>query len=86
MRLGDVYDGTGHASNEDNASRALALHQVTSNGGSKEVGTVNVNGPKLANTVNGVFDGLEILGETSGGDEIVDLAVSLDDLCDTGLD
>lgn len=86
MRLGNVDDGTRHASNEDNASRALALHQVTSDRGSKEVGAVNVDGPKLANAVNGIFDGLKVLGETSRGDKVVDLAVGLDDFCDTGLD
>lgn len=59
---------------------------MASDTGSEEVSAVDVDTPELAQTVDGVVDGLKVLGETSRGDEVVDLAVGLDDLGDTGVD
>jgi hypothetical protein len=59
---------------------------VASDGGCEEVGAVDVDSPELAHAVDGVVDGLEVLGETGGCDEVVDLAVSCNDLGDASLD
>lgn len=68
LGLGNVDNGTGHGPDHDHGAGSIALHQVSGNAGSEEVGTVDVDGPKLAHTVDGVLDGLEVLGETSRGD------------------
>lgn len=88
IRLGlrNVDNGAGHGADHDHGTRSLALHQVTGNAGREKVGTVDVDGPQLAHAVNGVVNGLKVLGETSGGDEGVDLAVRLHDLGNTGVD
>lgn len=86
LRLGHVDNRARHAANHDHAAAALALHEVTGDRGSKEKGTVHVDGPQLAHAVDGIVDGLEILGKASRGDEVVNLAVSLDDLGNTGFD
>lgn len=59
---------------------------MTGDAGSEEVGTIDIDGPELAHAVDGVVNGLEVLGEARGSDEGVDLAVLLDDLCDAGVD
>lgn len=86
MRLGNVDNGAGHAANHDDAAGSAALHQVTGDTGSEEVGAVDVDAPELAQAVDGVVDGLEVLGKAGRGDEVVDLAVGLDNLSDTGVD
>jgi hypothetical protein len=63
LGLRHVDDSATHASNEDNATRSLALHKVTSDSGSEEVGAVDVDTPELSHTVDGVLDGVEVLGE-----------------------
>ena len=63
LRLRNVDNGTTHTSDEDNATGSLALHEVTSDSSSEEVGAVDVDTPELSHTVNGVFDGVEVLGE-----------------------
>lgn len=85
LRLGHVDDGARHASDEDHASRALALHQVLGDGDSEEVCTVHVNAPKLAHTVDRVIDSIVVFGEPCAGDEVVDLSVLLNDLVDAAL-
>lgn len=59
---------------------------MTSDRGGEKVGTVDVDGPELAHALDGVVDGLEVLGETSRCDEVVDLAVGGEDLGDAGVD
>lgn len=86
LGLGHVDDGARHAADHDDATRALALHEVASDGGGEEVGAVDVDSPELAHAINGVVDGLKVLGEASRGDEVVDLSVGSEDLGDAGLD
>jgi len=59
---------------------------MAGDGRGEKVGAVNVDGPQLAHAVDGVVDGLKVLGEAGRGDEVVDLAVLLNDLGDAGLD
>lgn len=54
--------------------------------GGEEVGAVDVDVPELAHTVDRIVDGLEVLGEAGRGDEVVDLAVLLDDVVEAGPD
>lgn len=54
--------------------------------GGKQVGSVHVDSPKLSQALDGVVDGLKVLGEACRGDEVVDLAVLLDNLPDAGFD
>lgn len=46
LRLGlrNINNGAAHAANEDHAALGLALHQVASNRGSKQVGAVYIDG------------------------------------------
>lgn len=59
---------------------------MTGDAGCEQVGTIDVDSPELAHAVDGVVNGLEVLGEARGSDEGVDLAVLLNDLCDAGVD
>lgn len=86
LRLGNVDDGSRHAANQNHATGRLALHEMAGDGGSKQVCTVNIDGPQLAHAVNGIVDGLKVLGEAGGSDEVVNLAMLLDDFGDAGLD
>lgn len=86
LGLGDVDDGAGHAADHDHAARALTRHEVAGDRGGEEVGAIDVDGPELAHALDGVVDGLEVLGEAGRGDEVVDLAVGGDDLGDAGFD
>lgn len=63
LRLRNVDDGTAHTSDENDATRSLALHKVTSDSSSEQVGAVDVDTPELSHTVNGILDGVEVLGE-----------------------
>ena len=53
--------------------------------GSEEVGAVDVDIPELAHAVDGVVDGLEVLGEAGAGDQVVDLAVLHENVVDAAL-
>ena len=86
LRLGNVDDGAGHAANHDHAASGLALHEVAGDRGGKEVGAVNVDSPELTHTLDGVGDGVKVLGEAGRSDEVVNLAVLLDDVGDAGVD
>lgn len=48
----------------------------------KQVCAVYIDAPKLADSLNGVVDCCEVLGEAGGCDEVVDLTVLGDDLGD----
>jgi hypothetical protein len=63
LGLGYVDDGATHTSDEDDATGSLALHKVTSDSSSEEVGTVDVDTPELSHTIDGVLDGVKVLGE-----------------------
>ena len=80
LRLGHVDNGARHAADEDHAAGALSRHQVAGDRGGEEVGAVDIDSPELAHTIDGVVDGLEVLGEAGRGDQVVDLAVRCDDL------
>lgn len=86
LGLGNVDNGARHAADQDHAATRLAAHEMASNAGGPEVGAIDIDGPQLAHAVDGVVDGLEVLGEAGRGDEVVDLSVGLDDLIDAGLD
>lgn len=59
---------------------------MAGDGGGEEVGAVDVDGEELAEAVDGVVGGLEVLGEAGAGDEAVDAAVLGQDLGDAGPD
>lgn len=86
MGLGNIDNGTTHAANEDHAAGGLAFHQVLGDGDGKEVSAIDIDAPQLAQAVDGVIDGIVVLGETGTGDQVVDLAVLRDDAVDAGLD
>lgn len=80
LRLGNIDNSTGHTTDHDNAARSLALHQMFRNASCKEVCSIHVDAPELLDTVVRVGDGVKIFGETSGSDQVVNLAVLLDDI------
>lgn len=53
---------------------------------SKEVGPVNVHAPEFPQPIWWVCDSVKILGETGRRNQMVDLAVVLDDFGDRGFD
>jgi len=83
--LWNVDDRTRHATNHDNGARSLSLQEVLCDTNGEEVCSVNVDTPQLLDTVVWVVDGVEVLGETSRGDQVVDLAVVANDILDTAV-
>ena len=84
--LWNVDNSTGHAANEDHSSRGLALHQVLSYRNCKQIRAIHVDAPKLSDTFDGIIDSFEVLGESCRSDQVVDLAVLLNNLGDDGFD
>lgn len=80
LGLGNVDDLSGHAADHDDAARCLTLHEVFCDTRCEKVCAVNINPPELLHSVIGVGDGIEVLGEPGGGDQVVDSAMLLDDL------
>lgn len=46
---------------------------------SVQIGSIDVDSPELLDTVKGIFDGVEVLGETSRSHQMIDLAVVCND-------
>jgi hypothetical protein len=80
LRLRNIDNSTRHAANHDNAPGHLPLHEVLGHSYSIQVGTVNIDSPKLLYAVMRVGDGVVVLCEARRRDEVVDLAVRLEDL------
>lgn len=80
LRLRDIDNSTGHTTDHDNAARRLALHQVFRNASCKKVCPIHVDTPKLLDAVVRVRDGVKVFGETGRSDQVVNLAVLLDDI------
>ena len=53
---------------------------------SPEVGAIEIHTHQFVEAVGGVCNGVEVLGEAGGGDKMVDLAVSADDLVEGASD
>ena len=83
--LWNVDNGTAHAANHDDAALGLASHQVLGDGARPDVGTVDIDTPELLHTVVRVGDGVKVFGETGRSDQVVNLAVLLDDIGENGV-
>jgi len=86
LRLRHIDNGSRHRANHHHRALGLPVQQVTSDFASEEVCPIDVHTPQLLHPVWRVCNGVKILGEASGGDEVVDLAMILDDIGDDGLD
>lgn len=82
LRLGNVDHGTGHGANHDHAAFCLSLQQMTGDACREQICAIHIHPPQLLQSVVGVSDRVKVLGETSGGDEVVDFAMIPDDLLD----
>ena len=84
LRLGlwNIDDSTGHTSNNHDTTRHLTLHKVLRNSNSKQVGSVDVDAPQLAHTINWIVNCVKVLSETSRCDETIDLVMDVEDLGD----
>lgn len=86
MRLRNIDNGATHTANKDHAALGLALHQMTGDRGSKQVGAIHIDRKQLAHALNGVVGGLEVLTEAGAGHKVVNLAVLREDLGDAVVD
>lgn len=82
LGLRHVDHSAGHGTDHHDATGGLAFDQMTSNAGSEQVASINIDGPALLHALRRVVDGIEVLGETRGGDEVVDVAVLGNDVLD----
>ena len=82
LGLRDVDDGAAHGADKGHGTGTLALHQVAGNTSCEQVGAVDVDAPKLLDTVEWVRDGVKVLGEAGRGYEVVNLSVPGNDLVD----
>jgi len=80
LGLRDIDNGTRHAANHDNTSRNLSFHEVLGHRHSVQIGTVDIDTPKLLHAVMGVRNGIVVFGEAGRGDEVVHFAMLLQDL------
>ena len=78
--LRNVDYGSRHAADHDNASRCLPLHEMLRDSDRVQVGTVDIDSPKLLYAVMRVRDGVVVLGEASRCNKVIDLAVLLQNL------
>ena len=86
LRLRHIDNGARHRANHNHTTLRLALHQMPSDLASKEVGPVNVHAPEFPQPIWWVCDSVKVLGETGRRNQMVDLAVVLDDFGDRGFD
>ena len=86
LRLRHIHNGARHRANHNHTALRLALHQMPSDLASKEVGPVNVHAPELPQPIWWVCDSVKVLGETCRCDQVIDLAVVLDNLGNCGFD
>ena len=86
LRLGNVDDCAGHGADHDHAAWGFTLHQVTRDSRREEVCSINIDPPELLDTVERIRDGIEVLGEARGGDQVVNLAMVLDNRLDCCID
>lgn len=86
LRLRHIHHRPRHTPNHHDTSGALALDEVTGHARGEVVGAVDVDGPALLDAFGWVVDGVEVLGEAGGGDEVVDAAVERDDVVERLVD
>ena len=86
LRLRHVDDGAGHAADHHHRAGRLAGHQVFRHAHREEVRAIDVYTPELFHPVVWVGDGIVVLGESGGGDEVVDVSVGGDDIGDATVD
>ncbi len=86
LRLRYIDNCSGHTPDKDHSTRRLTLDEVLRDADGEEICAVDIDAPELADPLDGVVDGLEVLGEAGGGDEVVDFAVLGDNFCDSGFD
>ena len=86
LRLRHIDNGARHRANHNHTTLCLALHQMPSNLATEKVCPVNVHAPKLPEPIWWVCDSVEILSETGRCDQVVDLAMVLDNFGDRGFD
>lgn len=78
--LWHIDDGTGHAPDHHNASRLIPLHQMLGHSSCEQISTVHVHAPEFLHPVVRVGYGIKVLGETCRSDQVIDLAMLLNDL------
>lgn len=82
LGLRNVDNAAGHAANKDHRSVLRApFHQVLSYTRREQVGAVDVDCPDLPHALVGVCFGRKVLGEAGRRDQVINLAMSLDDAC-----
>ena len=80
LRLRDIHNGARHAANHDDATRRLAFHEVFGNGDRVKVSAIHIDTPQFLDAIMGVGYRIKVLGKPSRGYEVVDLAMSFDNL------
>lgn len=86
MGLWNIHNCAAHTTNENHTTGRLTFHKMSCNASCKQVCTVDIHTPQLAQAVDRVVNGLEVLREASARHEVVDLSVLLDNVVDTTLD
>lgn len=86
LSLRQVYNSSAHATNEHKAALRLASNEMLGDSDSEKVRAVHVDSEEAAHALDGVGERRDRLGEASGGDEGVDLAMLGEDFCYCGCD
>lgn len=81
LGLRNVDDSTGHGTDENDGALGIVGHSVLSNSLGPEVGASDVDIEDSLEAVMRIVLSGDVLRETSGGDELVDLAVGGNDSC-----
>ena len=78
--LRHVDNGTGHASYHHNASRLVPFHKMLGHPSCKQISAVDIHPPEFFHTLVRVGNGIVVFGEACGGDQMIDLAMLLDNV------
>jgi hypothetical protein len=80
-----INNGARHTSNEHNASWCISRHQVLCDSNCEKICAIDIDAPELADPVDRVIDGLEVLCESCRCDQVVNLAMLFDNLSNSCL-
>ena len=80
LRLRHVDNGAGHGADHDHGAFGLALHEMSGYFAGEKVSTVNIDAPQLLHAVWWVCYRIKVLGEAGRCNEMINLAMGLDNV------
>ena len=86
LRLRHIDDRSRHGPDHHDTAFGLAIDKMASHGCGPQISAVDIYAPKPPHAVWGIRNGVKVFSEPCGSDQVVDLAMLLDNLFDCGID